>query len=122
VKLVRCTGTGCSFHALLVCVRVGYSQSDNWIGRRPDRPHAANQARVTNHKPKRPKPTLSSIVVLRAMQVPLFILSLPLLSFLSSVDAYASWLKCFADLQDEEEIIMYVDSVYVGDRVWLKAT
>ena len=56
------------------------------------------------------------------MQVPVFIVSLSLLSFVPSVEAYASWLKCFADLQDEEEIIMYVDSVYVGDRVWLKAT
>jgi hypothetical protein len=36
---------------------------------------------------------------------------LSLLSFLSlatSVQSYAAWLKCFADLKDEEEIVMCV--------------
>lgn len=42
------------------------------------------------------------------MRVPVFIVALSLVSFASSAEAYASWLKCFADLQDEEEIIMYV--------------
>jgi hypothetical protein len=48
------------------------------------------------------------------MQVTVFIVSLYLLVFVSYVEAYASWLKCFADLQDEEEIIMYVCDSWCG--------